>query len=79
MSTPFRYGVIKTLMSQVVSQLDAADYTQEAAAMASLTHIIACRIEPPDVATPWGAEYLLECIDHHRILANYLDQGAPDQ
>lgn len=48
-TTNFRYSNIKTLMCNIVSQLDEAGYPEESAALASLTHIIASRVEPIDV------------------------------
>lgn len=79
METPtFRYGDIKTLMCDIVAKLERAGYSNEADAMASLTHIIACRIQAPDVSKEWGVEYLLECIEHHNTLTKYLQEGAPD-
>lgn len=77
MATPvFRYGDIKVLMSSVVDKLEGAGFANEAAAMASLTHIIACRIEAPDVSRKWGVEYMLECIEHHNALMKYVNEGA---
>lgn len=79
MTTPiFRYGNIKKLMSAVVHQLDEAGYPEEAAAMASITHIIAGRIEAPDVSHEWGVEYMLECIEHQNSLIKYINEGAVD-
>jgi hypothetical protein len=78
MTTPvFRYGDIKTLMNTIVHKLEGAGYTQEAEAMASLTHIIACRIEPPDVSNRWGVDYILECMEHHQALTEYINNGNP--
>ena len=74
-TTNFRYADIKKLMVNVVSQLDEAGYPAESAAMASLTHIIASRVEPIDVSGEWGVEYLLECIEHHHSLLKYIDDG----
>lgn len=77
MTTPvFRYGDIKTLMNSVVHKLEEAGYAEEAEAMASLSHIIACRIEAPDVSSKWGVEYMLECIEHHNTLTRYISDGA---
>lgn len=65
-------------MADVVHKLDEAGYADEAAAMASLTHIIACRLEPPDISTEWGLEYMLECMAYHHSLAKYINEGAID-
>ena len=73
MTTPiFRYGDVKKMMHSVVLKLEEAGHLDEAAAMASLTHIISCRIEAPDVSNKWGVEYMLECIEHHNALARYI-------
>ncbi|GAB4019592.1 hypothetical protein GCM10028808_57810 [Spirosoma migulaei] len=74
----FRYGDIKKLMANVVCQLEEAGHSAEAAAMASLTHIIAARIEPPNVASRWQLEYMIECIEHHQSLLKYINEGAID-
>ena len=74
----FRYGEIKKLMADVVYRLDEAGYSKEATAMSSLTHIIASRIEPPDVSSRWQLEYMLECIGHHNSLLKYINDGATD-
>lgn len=75
METPnFRYSNIKTQMCNIVSQLDEAGYPEESAAMASLTHIIASRVEPIDVSGKWGVEYLLECVEHHYSLMKYINE-----
>lgn len=77
MTTPvFRYGDIKNMMNEVFIKLEDAGYPNEAAAMASLTHIIACRIEPPDLSGKWAVNYLLECMDHHNSLTKYINDGA---
>ena len=73
-TTNFRYADIKKLMVNVVSQLDEAGYPAESAAMASLTHIIASRVEPIDVSGKCGVEYLLECVEHHYSLLNYINE-----
>ncbi|GAB4020631.1 hypothetical protein GCM10028808_62520 [Spirosoma migulaei] len=74
----FKYGDIKKLMMNVVCQLEGAGHSAEAAAMASLTHIIAARIEPPNVASRWQLEYMIECIEHHHSLLKYINNGAID-
>lgn len=79
MTTPtFRYGDIKKLMENVVHKLDEAGYSKEASAMVSLTHIIACRVESPDISTKWGLEYMLECIEHHNSIIEYINNGGID-
>ncbi|GAB4020626.1 hypothetical protein GCM10028808_62470 [Spirosoma migulaei] len=72
----FRYGDIKKLMEHVVYKLEGAGHLAEAAAMGSLTHIIAARIEPPNVSSRWGLEYMIECIEHHHSLLKYINDGA---
>ncbi|WP_077924481.1 hypothetical protein [Spirosoma sp. 209] len=73
----FRYGDIKQIMHSVTIKLEDAGYDREAAAICSLTHIIACRIETPDVSSKWGVEYMLECMEHHQALTEYINNGNP--
>ena len=75
MTTPV-FRDFKELMHRVVHKLEEAGHSEEAQAMASLTHIIAYRIETPDVSSKWGLEYMLECIEHHNKLMKYINDGG---
>lgn len=70
----FRYGDIKNMMYRVAIELEKAGYEREANAMGCLTHIIASRIEPPDISTKFGLQYLLECLEAQDKLINYIDE-----
>ncbi|GAB4038316.1 hypothetical protein [Spirosoma gilvum] len=70
----FRYGDIKNMMHRVAIELEKAGYERESEAMGYLTHIIASRIEPPDISTKFGLQYLLECLEAQDKLINYIDE-----
>ena len=74
----FRYGDVKRIMHGVCITMYEAGYEQEANALGSLTHIIGSRIESPDVSTKWGLEYMLEIMEHHSSLVEYINDGAID-
>jgi hypothetical protein len=71
----FRYGDIKRTMHDVVCKLEAAGYPEEAKAMASLTHIIAHRVQEIDISNKWGVEYLIEYFEHQGSLIKYINDG----
>ncbi len=72
MQPPFRYGVIKNLMVQIVAQLQEEGHPDEAQAMLALTHVVGSRIEPIDASHGLGVDYQLECLTYQRDLVAYL-------
>jgi hypothetical protein len=72
MQSSFRYGIIKNLMVQIVTQLEEAGHPDEAQAMLALTHVIGSRIEPIDTTNGWGVDYQTECLTYQRDLSLYL-------
>jgi hypothetical protein len=75
----FRYGDIKKMMHRVVIELENAGFESEANAMSCLTHIIASRIEPPNLSSKFGLEYLLQCLEDHDKLIAYIDETYIDK
>ncbi|GAB2564361.1 hypothetical protein [Spirosoma aerophilum] len=75
----FRYGDIKNKIYHIVIELENAGFEREANAISCLTHIIASRIEPPNLSSKFGVEYLLQCLEDHNYLISYIDENYIEQ